>query len=811
LTTNPESVKLIALLLFLIMSVGGLLAQDFEVSGTVKDIDGELVPFANVVLLQVADSSLVKGTSADENGQFTIPGISPELYLIQATYFGYRSSPLPLDIRKDVRIGALFMEQDSEWLDEVVVTAKQPTIERKADRMVFQVENTVVAQGTTWDIVRNTPGVINVQGRLEIRGQGATIYLNNRKVQLSQAEIQDLLEGLTGTAISSVEVIPNPPASYEAEGGPVLNIITNRNIVPGYKGSLQGTYTQAVFPKYSLGSSHYFKSGKLNVFANYVINPRKEFKNDDSRINFINPQGDVFARWDTNLDKTTRSLAQQASLITDYEIDERNSINLTSNLSFSPNRTFENDVYTAMRDGQNALDSTLNTLSDIENDNTNLAFDLSYEHRLKREGAILKANAHYTRFNEKQQQEGSSDYFDPSGLFLRNFDFSTDARQDIDIYTGQLDYFTPVSKGSFETGGKASFIQTESRIDYFDVNGSTPPFDIALSDNFRYDETVWAGYLSLLKNWGKWSLKLGLRGEQTHVEGRSVSLGTTNTQDYFELFPTFYLLRNLGEEHSLALDYSRKLRRPNYSDLNPFRYFLNENDYNEGNPGLKPHFSHNFNLNYTIKDTYFFDIYYRDNGNYISTLSFQDNTNQTLRQVRQNVLESISYGLDFTVGKSLASFWYLYTYSSLFYEEETFLALESAQESATNEVSGFYGFMGNYLTLSKDGSLTGEVALTYLSGFLDGSYTLSETINLNLGIRKSFWKNKALLSLAAEDLLGRANARYTSRYLNQDNSYLPKPETRFFRLGLTINFGNYGLSDNQRNLSKSERERLVNE
>ena len=787
-----------------------MVSQSFEVSGTVRDREGNLVPFANVVLLQIQDSSLVKGTSADENGYFLLPGIDPAVYYLQAIYFGYHSTPIPLDIREDLHIGALFMEQDGQQLDEVVLRAKQPSMERKADRTVFHVENSVVAQGTTWDIIRNTPGVINVQGNLEIRGQSATIYLNDRKVQLTQSEIHDLLEGLSGSAIASVEVIPNPPARYEAGGGPILNIITNRNIIPGYKGSLQGTYTQAVFPKYSFGTSQYLKTDKLHLFANYVVNPRKEFKRDDSQIYFINDQGTTFANWNTDLAKTVRSQAQQASLIADYDLDKKNSFNFTSNLSFSPNRTFENVVYTEMRNSQNDLDSTLHTLSDIENDNSNLAFDLSYERELIKEGAVLKANAHHTRYHESQQQTGSSDYFDPAGDFLRNFSFTTDANQDIDIYTGQLDYYTPLIKGSFETGAKLSSIRSDSQIDYFDVNGNQPPFDISLSDAFRYEETVWAGYLSLLKNWGKWSMKMGLRGEQTHVEGRSITLGSTNTQDYFELFPTFYLLRSLGEDHSIALDYSRKLRRPNYSDLNPFRYFLNENDYNEGNPNLKPHFSNNFNLNYTYKDTYFIDLYYRDNGNYISTLSFQDNNNQTLRQVRQNVLESISYGLDFTVGKSLASYWYLYTYTSLFYEEETFRALESAAESATNEVNGIYGFMGNYLTLSKDGSLTGEVALTYLSGFLDGSYTLSETINLNIGLRKSLWKNRAVLSLAAEDLLGRANARYTSRYLNQNNSYLAKPETRLVRFGLTINFGNTGLTDNERNLNKSERERLAN-
>ncbi len=805
--TNPESVKSVLRLLIVIFPIA-VIGQTFQVSGTIRDNRGEPVPYANVILLQVEDSTQIKGTSADENARFVLPDISPGLYYIQAKYFGYLSTPVPLDIRKDVRIGALLMEQDGVYLDEVVVTAKQPTIERMADRIVFNVENTIVAEGSGWDILRSAPGVISTQGQLEIRGQEVTVYLNDRKVQLSNEEVRDLLEDLPGNVVSSIEVIPNPPARYEAEGGPVINIITSKSITPGYKGSIQSTYEQAVFPKYSLGTSQFYKTEKWNIFGNYAFNPRKEFRDTDSQINFINEQDEVFARWDTDLDRITRSQAQQASLIVDYDLDDKNRFNFTANFTVSPNRTFENDLFTEMRNGQGILDSTLNTQSDIENDKTNLGLDLSYDRALKKPGESLKANVHYTYYDEDLQQEGSSDYFDPSGAFIRNFMFSTDARQKIDIITGQIDYETPIEKGKIEAGAKVSFIRSDSRIDYFDVNGTEPPFDLALSDEFRYEEDIYAAYLSLNKNWEKWSFKLGLRAEQTNVDARSVTLDSLNNQDYFELFPSFFLLHKVNENQSLSFDYSRKLRRPKYNDLNPFRYFLNENDFREGNPNLRPHFSHNFNLNYTINDTYFIDLYYRDNGNYISNLSFQDNENQTLREVRQNVLESISYGLDFTVGRNILPFWYLYSYFSLFYEEETFLALESEEETFTNDVTGVYLYMNNYLTISKDGSLKGEVAFNYLSGFLDGSFTLSERIILNLGLRKSLWNNKAVVSIVAEDLFKRANSRYTSRYLNQDNSNLPVPETRFFRVGLTVNFGNYDLSANRRNLRKSERDRL---
>ena len=793
------------------MLTAGLSAQNLELSGTVKDSKGDLVPFANVVLLHVSDSTLVKGSSADDSGRFLISDIVPDLYFLQARYFGTQSRLIPLDIKEDVSIGALYMEKDNVWLDEVVVTASQPSVERLQDRIVFHVENSVVAQGNTWEILRSTPGVIYAQGELEIRGQPATIYLNDRKIQLSQSEIQNLLEGLSGSAIASVEVINNPSARYDAEGGPILNIVTNKNVVPGYKGSVQATHTQAVFPKFNLGTSHYYKTDNFSIFGNYTINPRKDLRDVDSDINYINDMGEVFSRWDTDLETITESQVQQANIIMDFDLDERNRLNLTSNLTYSPNKTIDNKVDTEMRNAVEVLDSTLNSQTRLVNDNINLGFDLTYEYDLNDNGSVMRINSHYTRYNEDQLQAGTTDYFDPDGNFIRDFSFSTDARQEIDILTGQLDFSLPVGESNLETGAKITSIQNDSRIDYFDVDGNEPPFDIALSDVFRYDETVWAAYASYSKKWEKWSLKLGLRGEQTNVDARSITLDSLTTQDYFELFPSLYVSHQITGDHSISLDYSRKLRRPNYRDLNPFRYFLNENNFREGNPTLRPNFSHNFNLNYTFKDTYFVDIYYRDNGNYISTLTFQDNEDQILRRAPQNVLESVSYGLDLTMGKSIVPIWYLYAYASVFYEDETFLALESEEETYKNEVSGFYTYLANYLTLSKDKTFTGEVAFTYFTGFLYGSFQLSESVNLNLGVQKSLWNKKAVISLAVEDLLRRVNPRYTSRYYNQDNSVLSLPETRFVRLGFTFNFGNYGLTDTKRNLNKIERDRLNDE
>jgi outer membrane receptor protein involved in Fe transport len=795
-------------ILWVLFAIFCTYGQTYKVTGKVVDEQNQIVPYANILLLRAIDSTFVQGTSANDEGFFELVEVAPDLYLLQASYVGRGSEPRALDITTDVSLGALIIPLSDNELEEVVVTAQRPKLQRLPDRLVFSVENTVVSQGTSWDILKNTPGVIVNQDQLLIRGQNATVYLNDRKVQLSGQEVQDLLQGLSGTNIKSVEVIANPPASYDAEGGPILNIVTSKNIVPGYKGSVNGTFTQAVFPKFSMGTSHYYKTDKLNLFANYTINPQKDINKTNKGINFIDSSDAVFSVWDTDYDQTNRSQSQNASFILDYTFDAQNSLNVTSNLLFNLDQEQETVLNTDMGNAQAQLDSTFATRNGSNLDNTNLAFDLTYVHKLKKEGAQIRANGHYTYFNGEMFQRLSTSYFDANGSFLRDFGFDTDSDQEIKIFTGQLDYSTPIGSMSFESGAKLSSITSENTMDFFNFNGSSNTVDASQSDRYIYDEDVYAAYMSLVKNWEKWSMKLGVRGELTKAKGNSITLGETNTQDFFEPFPSVYLLYSPSDKHSFAFDYGRNINRPKYNDLNPFRFFYNENDFEEGNPSLRPSFSNNFNFNYTLNSEFFFDVYYRDNGSNIAYLVFQDNQNQTLVEFKQNVLDSKSYGLDFTLSKSIAPAWFMYAYTSLFHEEETFLAEESGNVPYTNEVNGVYAYLGNYLTLSKDGTFTGEIAGTYVSKFLFGSYVSDEQFNLTIGLRKTLFDNKVTVSLAAEDILEQYVPTYRSKYLNQDNFYRRRPETQFIRFGFTYNFGNFRLEDNERGIDKKERDRL---
>lgn len=785
-----------------------LIAQDFSLSGKVIDVQNQAIPFANVLLLN-PDKTISQGTVTQEDGSFLIEGLDTAGYQLKIAFVGYDdyiSDAFALS--NDEVFPTIQLNEVTESLEEVVLLGKKPTVVRLADRLVFTVENSIVSNGSTWDILQRTPGVINSQDNLLIRGQNATIFLNDNKVQLSPDELKNLLENLGGDTIKSIEVIANPPAQFDAEDGPVLNIITRKNIMPGYKGSVNAASTYAVFPKYSFGTSHYFKGEKLNLFANYSFNKRKEFKEVESYINF-RENGIRTARWDIDFDRITRSEGHNANVILDYNVDTKNTISFSALGFLSPNMTFRNQTLTDAQGLDDTDNFNINTNSQLNTDEVNLALDLKYDLELR--NGNLSTNLHYTHYDKDRLQRLGSDYTFDQDLVFRNVDFSTAAEQVIDIYTAQLDYETKLGEVTLETGAKISSIDSQSKIDFFDIDDDVQSFNSELSDNFTYDENVYAGYLSLAKEWESWSVKAGLRAEQTESIGTSIVLNTVQDLNYLEWFPSAYVQYTPNERHSFALDYGRRLARPRYQDLNPFSYFVTENNVSQGNPNLLPAFANTFNFNYTYKSSYSFDVYFKDNGENIVTLPFQDNSNFVLRTNRQNALESLSYGLDFTHGRTVVKGWYSFLYTSLFHEEETFLAIESDNAIVTNEVDGVYVSLTNYITLNKAKTFTGELSLAYFSQFLSGSYKQEANTNLTAGLRHSFWKKRATLQVTVSDLLGEANALLFSRYLNQDNGYFAVPETQNVRIGFTYNFGNFDLKDNNRSIDKTERDRLKDE
>lgn len=785
-----------------------MFSQEATINGTVLDSEKAPLSFVSVLLFELDATEPFKGVTSEEDGTFQITNVAPATYKIAFSFIGFNTKEQTIEVLSDKKLGQIILKESTEALDEAVVTAKKPTLQKTAGKIIFNVENTTLSVGSTFDLLKKTPGILIIGEEIKVKFSSPVIYINGKRVYLSSSEVASLLQNLDASAIKSVEVITNPSAKYDAEAGAVLNIITSRAVSVGYKGSVNSRYEQATYPKYNFGTSHFYKNNWINFYGSYSFSPRKEFKEDDNFIRYFNPDGSTNSIWESDFTRTTHSKAHQGNFIADITISETQTLGITSNILVSPNKTYYNTGFAEIFNGVRVLDSTFTTLSSLENDTSNLTFNVDYKIDLDKEGGNVKVAANYIDYDNSQLQDVATNYFLPTGDFLRNNTFSTNSSQKTKIVTGQADLTTSLFEGAFEAGLKYTVTDTKSSLNFFDVENNNQQLNGSLSDNFNYKENVYAEYINYAKDWGTWSFNAGVRGEYTHIDAISRSLGEIETQKYFELFPSVNLTRALSENSNLGVSYKRAISRPNYEALNPFKYFITENNYKGGNPNLVPSIETKVMISYDYKSKWFFELYYQHFKNNLSSLTFQDNETRTSHTIESNLIKDFQYSFDIVFADSLNPWWYFQFVTSSYYLENEFYSEASSEKTYANHTVGFYGYISNDITLSKKQSITSSLIVNYISNLIFGSYDYKNQFNTSFSIRKSFWDKQASVTVGVDDIFDTNNVPVTSNYYNQDNGFFARNESRLFRLGVTYNFGNARLRDNNRSSNTEEGDRL---
>ncbi len=786
------------------LSIG--FGQNASVSGTVVDTENVAIEFANVVLFSEDESQVLKGTTTDESGYFILPNLEPNTYVIKVSYIGFTEFHQKIVLTGVLDLQTIVLQEASEQLDEISIIAKKPTLKREADRLVFNIENTALVEGTMLQVLKSTPGVLVLGDEITVKNSNPTVYINNRKVNLSADDLNQLLEGSSANAIKSVEVITNPSARYDAESGVVLNIVMSKNLITGYRGSVFSNYTQGVFPRYNAGTNHFFKNDNISFNVNYSFSKSKINRDGDDQVNYLNTSNTTDEIWRSKTNRNTWSETHNLNANFDYFINDKSTLSLSSNALYLPYFKYKIENNTVIRDLNNNVLSRF-TADNLSRDNKyNLAFDLAFSHNFEK--GNITANAHYTNYNYERNQGVISDFFDSSDNFINSNAFNTDNNQETNILAGKVDYSTPINEHSnFETGVKFSTTTTESDITQFDVDLSSgnETIDPQNSDAFDYDEQILAAYVNYDLSTEKWSLNAGLRMEQTNVEGISPLTNITNTQDYLEWFPNASLQYNFSEDYNVYANYKRSIARPNYANLNPFRFFLNDNYVVSGNPFLVPTFVDHFVIGTSITDYFTFEAYYKNYDGAISEIPRQDNTANIIEYISVNFDKTVEYGFDFITGFDVTDRWSVYAVTSFYnYEEET----DFGQGSVTQDQWSNYSELQNDLTLLKDNSLNMSLVLTWVGKNLQGFQTVEDRLVSEFAISKSIFNKKGILSLSVSDLFNMQDFDLATQYQNQFNTQTTDVDNRYVRLGFRYKFGNTKLESNARAIDSEERERL---
>ena len=762
-------------------------AQSLDVSGFVIDATDEPVAFANLLVLKVKDSSVVTGTSSDENGFFKISKLNPDQYLLKTTFIGFTDNFKVITVSEEMVDIEILMEESLEALNEVQLIYKKPTVVRESDRLVFKVENTALSQGNLVEVLRSTPSVLVLDDAILVKNTTPVIYINDRRVHLSSSEVIELLQGTSAANIKSVEVITNPSAKYDADSGVVLKIIMSKNLVTGYNGSVFSNYEQGVFPKTSFGTTHYFKGDKTNLFFNYSFNSRKDNRVDDEQVFYPDEE------WNTNLNKNKWSETHNLGVNFDYELSEKSNLALSANAQFLPYFKYLIRSNTDIESNASSFDRiTSNSLS--RDNRHNVGFDLDYNYQIS-DASKLSFNAHYTNYDYQRRQDVNSDYLIDGAIIVEETAYNSKSNQDTNIFTSQLDYAMTLSENaSLGTGIKFSNVKTGSGILQNDIIAGVEIINPGNTNTFDYNEDVYGAYLDYSYSKDKLNLNAGLRVEQTNIIGIS-SNETNSSQDYLEFFPTVSLGWQISENVLSSINFKRSIDRPNYNNLNPFVYYLNDNTIFTGNPNLKPVITNAIFLDASINDKFSFTVYYKKYENNFFELPLQDNANNILIYTPLNISSTEEIGFDFETNLNITDRWFLYFATSIYNYKDTGTV---SGTSLKRDMWSNYSNLTSNISFLKDKSLTASLSIYYLGKNIQGFRIIDTRWDTYFTISKRLFKDKGSISLSMSDLFNKQDYSSSLDFLNQKSNILNDFDTRYIKLGFRYKFGNTKLSTNER-------------
>lgn len=783
-------------------------AQNPAVSGKVLDTGKQPVAFANVTLkLALKDSTYLRTSFTGEDGRFEIAASTMHgNYTLTINTVGFENYSTTLEVTGNVTVPDIILKTSTKELEGVVIEQKRPVVRRKIDRLEFDVENSILSSDNAWEIVKKTPGVTAMGDGLAIRGSnGILVTINDKKVYLTGTELKNLLENTDGSNIKSIEVITTPPAKYEAQGSAVLNIKMKKNIGGGYKGMVTGAYVQSMYPKGVVATNQYYRNKKLTVFGGYMFGSGHYYGENKGEVKYFDEQGDVASTWKSMEKSHYRALQQNSYNITaEYDIDSLNTFTAGFNGFQSLKSTALVDTPTHIYGPTGQLDSLFTSHTHRDYPDKNSTLTASFEHKFNAKHKVV-LSSDYTKYYTNQDQGITTDFSLPNAMPYSVQDIQSNDTRRINLLSLQADYNGELGKTKIEGGMRYGNVDAENNFDYYsEVDGV--PITGDLTNRFLYDETIMAGYIGADREFGKWGFKAGLRGEHTKLEGDLETTGEVNGQNYFKLFPSAYALYKASDNHQIGFSYGKRIIRPQYGMLNPFRSYSTPFSYTTGNPQLNPALAHNLGLQYTLKGKYMFGAFYRYEKDPFNMITYQDYDTSTIITEYTNISSNASTGVEFNTNLELFPWWEAGTFMTVGYQQNSF----QGADGNTQEIDRwtFYGNTNNRFTLNKKKDFFSEVSFFYSSPTVQGAYKLGDISSLSVSFRKRFWEGNGELSLIFSDIYKGERQTTTTSYANQYSRYRTYGDSQSFRIQFRYRFGNQKLEDGRTRQTTEEQNRL---
>lgn len=733
-----------------------------SIIGTVVDSVTKIpLEYSTVTLFVKGNKTPFTGTTTDNTGAFKLPDVPPGTYTLVIENIGYKThikNELVLN-RKDAIIDLkhFFLVPRSKELETVTVTSKAKLVENKIDKMVFNAEKDISSQGgVAIDVLKKVPQVsVDADGNVQLSGSGGIRFLINGKPSSAfGSNITDVLQSIPASQIKSIEVITSPGAKYDAQGlSGIINIILKQNNSKGYNGNIAvtaGTRNENASVNFNVRNNNF----GVNAFFSGNKRLRSAVTTDNTRVTAENDSTGV-------LNQTSNShfyrQGYQSGIGFDWTYKKHN--NFSGNMAYnyfgfkgdgSTNQSLQPDKGGTVPD----ILSLINSGNQYRYHSAD-AF-LNYKRTFAKEDQELEISAS-TENGSDRGNSYSAQYRMPQDSLNYGTKSYNPAKTTETILS--IDYAQPLPRDvKLGFGGKTTFYTINSRADVNSYRPATDTYlpDDFLSSNLHYRQKVYAAYAEMSFAVPEFfNAKIGGRYERTEINAYYSNAGQVTIPGYNTFVPSLFLSRNISENQTIKLSYSKRINRPDYEDLNPFVNTTDPKNLSTGNPYLKPEIGHRFELGYSAElgktGSLTVNLFHRINEHdiqpyivYYAAYKVGDSlyTNTSVN-TSQNIGRENNTGLNLFADLHITAKLNIRSNAFVFYRH-TVNAIDKGYD--TNSFN--YRFNLN-TTYQFTNSLVAEFFGNFNSARHEAQGRYPSFTSYTIAMRKQFWKKKGSIALTA--------------------------------------------------------------
>ena len=731
---------------------------DRRLTGTIIDEQGQPIAYANVAILNPADSTLLSGGVSNESGYFAIPYERPRVgdgtsgmqdkVLARISYVGYKTI---YKICSQPEVGTIRLQPETIRLNGVQVKGERIVSSTENGHLVYNMPMLLqlYPAANAYDALVSIPGVSELGGTVMFSGQAVTLIINGKPTTLSADKVVERLRQMPAAMLAKAEVMPSAPAKYHVRGM-AINIVTKDFAGTNQlSGQLMGGWEQGKYGEGYAGGSVIYNHGKLGIDASYRFTHGTGYGQVEHEAN--HPLNGQRVPYNDKTRNRSDGTDHDYRLGLDYTISDNHRLSLAYTGQWNSTRSTNTTTGTAQ--------STQNSRQHTYLHNVDASYDVPFG---------LQLGVSYTNYQEPRTQRLEGKLNDISR------DLDVDSRQKVSKWLFTADQTHALPKGwELNYGGKAQFTTNNSYQTTLDASGMPLP---DATSHVDYDERILNAYVGMSKQIGQsLSLEASVTAEQYHA----------TKWNEWRIYPQFNAMWNINEKNMLNLSFSSEAVYPSYWSTMSSIYYASAYSEIWGNPDLKPMSKYDINLMWQLNHKYTFTAFAMLEPDYFVQMAYQPTDRMAVIMKETNFDYSNYFGLQASAQFRVGSWLNGNIMATALYRHDKTQFFDLLIDRT--RLSGILGGMA-VVKFSQRHNIQFILNPFFQTKAIQGVYDIDPFLQLNATLRYTSKNGKWSLVAKGENIL---NSRISTRstIANQDyamrvwRSYTNYSLTAVYRIG----------------------------